>query len=126
MSEERKNGREETREEPERVQIPFPETPRSEPRRGGGPDTTALIMAIVSVLTSSCAPPISLVLSILSFIFLRRHRAAGGEWGGSAVTGALLAALGVLFAILTVLLVALAFVTKDPNSIYGYFYQTEA
>ena len=117
------DNRDDRREEPERVYIPIPEPPRSEPRPGGGSDTTALIFSIFSALASSCVPPIALILSAVSFVFLRRYRAAGGEWRGIAVAAALLAGLGVLFSILTVLLVVYAFVTKDPNSIYGFFYQ---
>lgn len=120
------DNRDDRREEPERVQIPIPETPRTEPRPGGGFDTTALIFGILSVLASSCAPPVSLILSVVSFVFLRRYRAAGGEWGGASVAAALLAGLGILFSILAVMLVVYAFVTKDPNSIYGYLYQIEA
>ena len=110
-------------EEPERVYIPYPPNPGSEPAPGGGFGTTALIFSILSVLLSSCLAPISLILSIVSLVFLRRYRAAGGEWRGSAVAAALLAALGILFAVLTVILIAVAFITKDPNSIYGYLYQ---
>ena len=113
-------------EEPERVYIPYPPNPGSEPVPGGGFGTTALIFSILSVLLSSCLAPISLILSIVSLVFLRRYRAAGGEWRGSAIAAALLAALGILFAVLTVILIAVAFITKDPNSIYGYLYQVEA
>ena len=42
------------------------------------------------------------------------------------LAAALLAGLGIVFSILAVMLVVYAFVTKDPNSIYGYFYQIEA
>ena len=120
------DNRDERREEPERVQIPIPETPRTEPRPGGGFDTTALIFGILSVLASSCAPPVSLILSIVAFVFVRRYQAAGGDGSGTSVAAALLAGLGILFSILAVMLVVLSFVTKDPNSIYGYLYQTEA
>lgn len=120
------DNRNEGREEPERVHIPYPPNPGVEPRPGGGSDTTALIFGILSVLASSCLPPLSVVLSILSFVFLRRYRAAGGEWRGGAVAAALLAGLGILFAVLAVLLTVLAFVTKDPNSVYGFLNQTEA
>jgi len=112
-------------EEPERVFIPFPQTPEPEPRPGGGSDTTALIFSILSIFFSSCLPPISVALSILSFVFLRRYRAAGGEWRGTSIASALLAALGILFAILSVILVVLAFVSKDPDSIYGLIHPTE-
>ena len=120
------DNRDERREEPERVQIPIPETPRTEPRPGGGFDTTALIFGILSVFASSCAPPVSLILSIVAFVFVRRYHAAGGERSGASVAATLLAGLGILFSILAVMLVVYAFVTKDPNSIYGYFYQIEA
>ncbi len=120
------DNRDERREEPERVQIPIPETPRTAPRPGGGFDTTALIFGILSVFASSCAPPVSLILSIVAFVFVRRYHAAGGERSGASVAAALLAGLGIVFAILAVMLVVYAFVTKDPNSIYGYFYQIEA
>ena len=120
------DNRDERREEPERVQIPIPETPRTEPRPGGGFDTTALIFGILSVFASSCAPPVSLILSIVAFVFVRRYHAAGGERSGASIAAALLAGLGILFSILAVRLVVYAFVTKDPNSIYGYFYQIEA
>ena len=120
------DNRDKHREEPERVQIPIPETPRAEPRPGGGFDTTALIFGILSVFASSCAPPVSLILSIVAFVFARRYHAAGGERSGASVAAALLAGLGILFSILAVMLVVYAFVTKDPNSIYGYFYQLEA
>jgi len=110
-------------EEPERVYIPYPKNPGSEPAPGGGFGTTALIFAIISLLLSSCLAPISLALSAFSFVFLRRYRAAGGDWRGSAVAAALLAGLGIVFAILSVILIVVAFVTKDPNSIYGYLYQ---
>ena len=116
----------EGREEPERVYIPYAPPPRPEPRKGGGFDTTALIFGILSVFASSCAPPVSLILSIVAFVFVRRYHAAGGERSGASVAAALLAGLGILFSILAVMLVVYAFVTKDPNSIYGYFYQLEA
>ena len=119
------DNRDERREEPERVQIPIPETPRTEPRPGGGFDTTALIFGIFSVMVSSCLAPVAVILSVLSFVFLRRFRAAGGEWRGAAVAAALLAGLGILFSILSVALIVTAFVTKDPNSIYGLLYQVE-
>ena len=120
------DNRDERREEPERVYIPIPETPRTGPRPGGGFDTTALIFGILSVLASSCAPPVSLILSIVAFVFVRRYHAAGGDGSGTSVAAALLAGLGILFSILAVMLAVYAFVTKDPNSIYGYFYQIEA
>lgn len=118
------NGNGENRqEEPERVYIPCPPNPGPAPAPGGGLGTTALIFAILSLLLSSCLAPASFVLSALSFVWLKRYRAAGGEWRGSAIAAALLAGLGVLFAVLTVVLIVIAFVTKDPNSIYGYLYQ---
>ena len=113
-------------EEPERVYIPYPPNPGSEPVPGGGFGTTALIFSILSILLSGCLAPISIVLSILSFVWLRRYREAGGEARGSSVAAALLAGLGIVFAVLTVILIAVAFITKDPNSIYGYLYQLEA
>ncbi len=115
----------EQREEPERVYIPYVPPPRPEPRKGGGFDTTALIMAILSVVFSSCLAPVSIALSILSFVFLRRYRAQGGEWRGTAVASALLAGLGILFSVLAAVLIVVAFVTKDPNSLYGLLYQIE-
>ncbi|MBO6020480.1 MAG: hypothetical protein J6P88_04755 [Clostridia bacterium] len=126
MNEEWNDNREEKREEPERVHIPYRQAPGPEPRPGGGSDTTALIFGILSVLTSSCVAPVAVVLSILSFVSLRRYRAAGGEWRGAAIAAALLAGLGILFSILAVILIVTAFVTKDPNSIYGLLYQVEA
>ena len=119
------NG-ENRQEEPERVYIPYPPNPGPAPAPGGGFGTTALIFSILSVLLSSCLAPISIVLSILSFVWLRRYREAGGDVRGSSVAAALLAGLGILFAVLTVILIAVAFITKDPNSIYGYLYQLEA
>ena len=116
------NG-ENRQEEPERVYIPYPQNPGPALAPGGGLGTTALIFAILSLLLSSCLAPASFVLSALSFVWLKRYRAAGGEWRGSTIAAALLAGLGVLFAVLTVILIAVAFVTKDPNSIYGYLYQ---
>ena len=113
-------------EEPERVYIPYPRNPGPAPAPGGGFGTTALIFSILSVLLSSCLAPISIVLSILSFVRLRRYREAGGDWRGSSVAAALLAGLGIVFAVLTVILIAVAFITKDSNSIYGYLYQVEA
>ena len=115
----------EQREEPERVYIPYAPPPRPEPRKGGGFDTTALIMAILSVVFVSCLPPVSIALSIVAFVFLRRYRAQGGEWRGTAVAAALLAGLGILFSVLAVILIVVAFVTKDPNSLYGLLYQIE-
>ena len=79
------DNRDERREEPERVQIPIPDTPRTGPRPGGGFDTTALIFGILSVFASSCAPPVSLILSIVAFVFVRRYHAAGGERSGASV-----------------------------------------
>ena len=113
-------------EEPERVYIPYPQNPGPAPAPGGGLGTTALIFAILSLLLSSCLAPASFVLSALSFVWLKRYRAADGEWRGSAIAAALLAALGILFAILSIILIVIAFITKDPNSIYGYLYQLEA
>ena len=115
----------EGREEPERVYIPYASPPRREPRKGGGFDATALIMAILSVVFASCLAPVSIALSILSFVFLRRYRAQGGEWRGTAVASALLAGLGILFSVLAAVLIVVAFVTKDPRSIYGLLYQIE-
>ncbi|MBR4770303.1 MAG: hypothetical protein IK090_05175 [Clostridia bacterium] len=115
----------EGREEPERVYIPYAPPPRREPRKGGGFDTTALIMAILSVVFASCLAPVSIALSILSFVFLRRYRAQGGEWRGTAVASALLAGLGILFSVLAAVLIVVAFVTKDSNSLYGLLYQIE-
>ena len=112
-------------EEPERVYIPFQETRAPEPRPGGGSDTTALIFSILSLLFSSCLAPLSVVLSAFSFRFLKKYRAAGGEWRGVSVAAALLGGLGVLFAVLSVILIVVAFVTKDPDSIYGFLYQLE-
>ncbi len=113
-------------EEPERVYIPYPQSPGSEPVPGGGFGTTALIFSILSVLLSGCLAPVSVVFSILAFFRLRRYREEGGDLRGSAVAAALLAGLGIVFAVLTAVLVVVAFVTKDPNSIYGYLYQVEA
>ena len=125
MNEER-NENQERREEPERVRIPFPPNPAPEPRRPGeGSDTTALIFAILSLFASSCLPPAAVVLAILSFAFLKRYRAAGGEWRGNAIAAALISGLGILFSILAVILIVLAFVGKDPNSIYGFLYQVD-
>ena len=116
----------ERREEPERVYIPYPPNPGAEPRPGGGSDTTALIFSILSLLLSSCLAPVALVLSAFSFRSLKKYRAAGGEWRGTAIAAALLAGLGVLFSILSVILIVMAFVTKDPNSIYGFLSQLDA
>ena len=126
MNDQYNDNRREQREDPERVYIPYRQTPGPEPRPGGGSDTTALIFSILSVLISSCAAPIAVILSVMSFVFLRRFRAAGGEWGGTAIAAALLAGLGILFSILAVILIVMAFVTKDPNSLYGFLYQIEA
>ena len=115
----------ERREEPERVYIPYPPTPGAAPRPGGGSDTTALIFSILSLLLSSCLAPVAVVLSAFSFRSLKKYRAAGGEWRGTAIAAALLAGLGVLFSILSVILIVTAFVTKDPNSIYGFLYHLE-
>ena len=68
---------------------------------------------------------VAVILSALSFRSLRKYRAAGGEWGGVAIAAALLAGLGILFSILSVILIVTAFVTKDPNSIYGFLYHLE-
>ena len=125
MNEEWNENREQSRGEPERVYIPHRQTPGPEPRPGGGSDTTALIFGIFSVMVSSCLAPVAVILSVLSFVFLRRFRAAGGEWRGAAIAAALLAGLGILFSILSVALIVTAFVTKDPNSIYGLLYQVE-
>ena len=126
MNDQYNDNGENRQEEPERVYIPYPRNPGPAPAPGGGFGTTALIFSILSVLLSSCLAPISLILSIVSLVFLRRYRAAGGEWRGSSVAAALLAGLGIVFAVLTVILIAVAFITKDPNSIYGYLYQLEA
>ena len=125
MNEEWNDNREQSREEPERVYIPRRQTPGPEPRPGGGSDTTALIFSILSLLLSSCLAPVALVLSAFSFRSLKKYRAAGGEWRGTAIAAALLAGLGVLFSILSVILIVMAFVTKDPNSIYGFLYHLE-
>ena len=117
------DNREQQREEPERVYIPFPPTHQPEPRPGGGFGTTALIFAILSLIGSSCLPPASWILSALSFVYLRKYRSAGGDWRGSTVAAALLAGLGILFSVLSAILIVVAFVTKDPNSIYGFLYQ---
>ena len=111
-------------EEPERVFIPTP-PPRPEPRPGAGRDTTALIFGIASVLLSSCLPPAAVVFSVLAFVYLKRFREDGGEWRGPSISAALLAGLGVLFSVLSVILVVISFVTKDPNSIYGFFNAAE-
>ena len=111
--------------EPERVNIPYQENRAPQPKPGGGSDTTALIFSILSVLFSSCLAPVSLVLSVFSFRSLKKYRAAGGEWGGISVVAALLGGLGILFSVLSVILIVVAFVTKDPNSIYGFLYQVE-
>lgn len=124
MNEEQNDNRQQ-REEPERVYIPYPSTPISEPHPGGGSDTTALIFSILSIITSSCLPPIAIVMSVLSFLFLKRYRAAGGDWRGNAIAAALLSGLGILFSVLAAILIVTAFVTKDPSSIYGYLYQIE-
>ena len=111
--------------EPERVFIPYQEARATGPRPGGGSDTTALIFSILSLLLSSCLAPIAVVLSVFSFRFLKKYREAGGEWRGISVAAALLGGLGILFAVLSVILIVVAFVTKDPNSIYGFLYQLE-
>ena len=111
-------------EEPERVFIPTP-PPRPDPRPGAGRDTTALLFGIASVMLSSCFAPAAIVFSILTFVNLKRFREDGGEWRGTSVTAALLAGLGVLFALLSVVLLVIAIVTKDPNSIYGYLQPAE-
>ena len=125
MSDRYNDNGENRQEEPERVYIPYPPNPGPAPAPGGGFGTTALIFSILSVLLSGCLAPISIVLSILSFVWLRRYREAGGDWRGSSVAAALLAGLGIVFAILSIILIVIAFITKDPNSIYGYLYQIE-
>ena len=125
MSDRYNDNGENRQEEPERVYIPYPPNPGPAPAPGGGFGTTALIFSILSVLLSSCLAPISIVLSILSFVWLRRYREAGGDARGSSVAAALLAGLGIVFAILSIILIVIAFITKDPNSIYGYLYQIE-
>ena len=111
-------------EEPERVFIPYP-PPQPDPRPGAGRDTTALIFGILSVMMASCLPPAAFVISVLTAINLKRFREDGGEWRGPSIAAALLAGLGALFAILSVILLVIAIVTKDPNSIYGFFTAAE-
>ena len=125
MNEQWNGDNREQNEEPERVYIPYAPPPRPEPRKGGGFDTTALIMSILSVVFASCLPPVSIALSIVAFVFLKRYRAQGGEWRGAAVAATLLAGLGMLFAALAGVLIVITFVTKDPYSIYGLLYQIE-
>ncbi len=91
------------------------------PKPGAGKDTLALIFGLISLFGCSCLGPISLVFGILAPIFAIRYSRMTGKWNAASGVGLAFGILGALFSLFLCGLLVYVIVTKDPNSIYGYF-----